>query len=185
MKTKKIIAILGMPGSGKTEVIEYLVKKFNWPKIYFGEVTFDEIKKRSLAINEKNERLVREELRKKYGLDYYAKQVYKKINQLKSEKVILLESLYGWDEYKFLKNEFKNNLFTVAIYASPATRHQRLTNRIVRPLSQKQAKNRDYAQIERLHQGGPIALADYTIINEGTQSELYKKIGKIINSLKL
>lgn len=183
MKTKKIIAILGMPGSGKTEIIEYLIKKFNWPKVYFGDTTFDEIKKRKLAINEKNERAVREELRKKYGMTYYAKQVYKKINNIKNKKIILLESLYGWDEYKFLKNKFKNNLFTIAIYSSPAMRYQRLNRRKIRPLREKQAKSRDYAQIERLHQGGPIALADYTIVNDGTQIELYKKIDKIVNFL--
>ncbi|MBI2459442.1 MAG: AAA family ATPase [Parcubacteria group bacterium] len=180
MKNKKIIAILGLPGSGKTEVIEYLIKKFNWPKVYFGEVTFDEIKKRKLPINEKNERLVREAIRKKYGLDYYARQVYKKINKLKNKKIILLESLYGWDEYKYLKNKFKNNLFTIAVYASPRARYQRLESRNYRPLTSRQAISRDYAQIENLHQGGPIAMANFTIINQGDLANLHKQIDQIL-----
>lgn len=183
MQNKKIIAILGLPGSGKTEVIEYLMKKFNWPKVYFGDVTFDEMKKRNLDINEKNERLIREDLRKKYGMDYYAKQVYKKINKIKDKKTILVESLYGWGEYKFLKNKFKDNLFTIAVYASPMMRHQRLVHRKFRPLTQTQAKSRDYAQIERLHQGGPIAMADYTVINQGTIEELYGQVNKIIKEI--
>ncbi|MDO8593193.1 MAG: AAA family ATPase [bacterium] len=183
MESKKIIAILGLPGSGKTEVIEYLMKRYNWPKVYFGDVTFDEMKKRNLAINEQNERMVREELREKYGMDYYAEQVYKKINGLKNDKIILLESLYGWGEYKFLKNKFENSLFTIAIYASPEMRHRRLKHRKIRPLSREQAKSRDYAQIENLHQGGPIAMADFTIINEGAVKELRQSVDKIIKKI--
>ena len=41
---KIILAIVGLPGAGKTEVTEYLIKETNWPKIYFGDVTFDEMK---------------------------------------------------------------------------------------------------------------------------------------------
>lgn len=64
MENRKIISIQGLPGSGKTEVINYLMKKYGWPKVYFGEVTFDEVRRRGLEINEKNERAAREGLRK-------------------------------------------------------------------------------------------------------------------------
>ncbi len=177
----KIIALLGLPGSGKTEVIDYLIKKYNWPKVYFGDVTFDEIKKRKLEINEKNERFVREDLRKKYGQLYYAKQVIKKIKKINS-KTILVESLYSWDEYLRFKKEFNNCFIAIAIYSSPQTRYNRLKNRPIRPLTPQETQGRDYSQLENLKQGSPIALADFTIINEGTKSELINKINKIIKN---
>ena len=43
----------------------------------------------------------------------------------------------------------------------------------------KEAKSRDYAQIENLNQAGPIAMADYTIVNEGTKSQLHEKLNQI------
>ncbi|KKU70706.1 MAG: hypothetical protein UX96_C0039G0001, partial [Candidatus Wolfebacteria bacterium GW2011_GWB1_47_243] len=40
---RKIIAIIGLSGAGKTEVVEYIIERYGWPKVYFGEVTFDEM----------------------------------------------------------------------------------------------------------------------------------------------
>lgn len=181
--TKKIIAIIGLSGSGKTEVIEYLMKKYGWPKVYFGEITFDEVKRRGLEINEKNERFVREDLRKKYGQLYYAEKVVEKIKKLRGEKVVLVESLYMWEEYMVFREKFGKDFMTVAIYASPEIRYQRLKDRPIRPLTRKEARGRDYAQIENLHQAGPIAMADITVDNTGTKKALFARIDKIIKSI--
>ena len=180
----KIIAILGLPGSGKTEVIEYLMQKYSWPKVYFGEVTFDEMKKRELEVNEKNERIVREDLRAKYGNLYYANQVVKKINEIKSD-FVLVESLYSWEEYLCFKKNFGTDFITITVYASPKTRYGRLSNRKVRPLTKVEAQSRDHAQIENLHQAGPIAMADYTISNnEDGLEALHKQIDEVIEKIR-
>lgn len=184
MNKRKIIAILGLPGAGKTEVINYLIKKHNWPKVYFGEVTFDEMKKRGLEINEKNERTVREDLRAKYGRLHYASQVIKKIEALPADTNVLVESLYDWKEYLFFKEKFGKEFMAIAIYTSPETRYERLAKRPERPLTSEVAQSRDYAQIENIFQAGPIAMANYTINNEGTFEELYKQVDEIINKMK-
>lgn len=185
MKNKqKIIAILGLPASGKTEVIEYLMKKYNWPKVYFGSVTFDEMRNRKLETNEKNERFVREDLRKKFGRLHYARQIIKKINKLKNEKIILVESLYDWDEYLLFKKRFGINFLTIGIYASPEIRYKRLEKRKIRPLNNKDAQSRDYAQIENLFQAGPIAMAEYAIINEGTKKHLFSQVDAVLKKMK-
>jgi len=179
---KKIIAILGLPGSGKTEIINYLMQKFGWPKVYFGEVTFDEMKRRMLEINEKNERMVREDLREKFGRLHYAGQVAKKIGDIKDETTILVESLYDWQEYLFFKKKFGEKFLTIAVYASPKTRYERLGKRQIRPLTPIEAQSRDYAQIENIFQAGPIAMANFTIINEGSFEDLYAQLDKCILS---
>ncbi len=178
----KIIAILGLPGSGKSVVINYLTKKLECPKVYFGDVTFDEMKARGLEINEKNEKSVREDLRKKHGIDYYAKKIIKKIDNI-NEHTILVESLYSWTEYLIFREKFKNNFQTIAVYSSPKTRYARLKNRPERPLTAKIAQSRDYAQIENLQQAGPIAMADYTIDNNDKLDKLYKQIDKIAEEI--
>jgi dephospho-CoA kinase len=181
---KKIIAILGLPGSGKTEAIDYLMSEYNWPKVYFGDVTFDEIKNRGLAINEANERIVREDLRKKYGRLHYAEKVIKKIEAIDNKQIILVESLYDWAEYILFKEKFKDDFITLAIYASPKKRYSRLKIRKIRPLTPEEAQSRDYAQIENISQAGPIAMADYTIINNQDGLEnLHKQLSELIESL--
>lgn len=174
--SKKIIAILGLPGSGKTEVIEYLMKEHAWPKVYFGDVTFDEMKKRGLEVNEKNERIVREDLRAKFGLLHYTKEVIKKVEALKDSPVILIESLYSWEEYLYFREHFGDEFFTIAIFASPKTRYERLGRRAIRPLTPEEAQGRDYAQITNISQAGPIAMANYTVDNNDGLDELKSQV---------
>ena len=183
MKNKIILAIVGLPGAGKTEVINFLMEKYKLPKVYFGDVTFDEMKDRGLPINEKNERFVREDLRKKYGLLHYAKKVIEKIKSLGNIKTILVESLYSWEEYLEFKKEFGDNFFVLAVYSSPQTRIKRLENRSARPLKKEEVISRDYSQIENLHQAGPIARADFTVINEGTKENLNREIENVFSTL--
>jgi dephospho-CoA kinase len=184
MKSRKVIAILGLPGSGKSEVINFIIEKYGWPKIYCGEPTFDELRRLKLPFTEKNERMVREGLRKKFGARYYGEQVIKKIKKISGDKNIVLESFYTWDEYLLFKDKFKNNFVTLAVHASSETRYGRLKNRKERALTEKEARGRDHAQIENLKQGGPISMADHMVVNEGTKNDLRKNLGKIINKLK-
>ena len=180
---KIILAVVGLPGSGKTEAINYLMEKYKWPKVYFGDVTFDEMKLRGLDINEKNERFVREDLRAKYGQLIYAKKVIEKIKNIKEDNNILVESLYSWDEYLEFKKEFGDSFKVLAIYSSPETRIKRLSGRPIRPLSREEVESRDYSQIENLKQAGPIARANFTIVNEGEMEELYSGIDKIVGNV--
>jgi len=181
MKDEKIIAVVGMAGSGKTEIVKKLQNEYQISKVYFGEVTFDEIKKRGMEVNYENERIVREDLRDKYGMGAYAEfSIYKIKEFLKNKGVVLIESLYSWDEYKIIKKEFKDIFSVVAVYASPETRFKRLKKRIKeRPIKDWQEfKNRDWTEIEGTQKGGPIAMADDTIINEGSLEEFQTKIEK-------
>ena len=103
---KIILAVVGLFGSGKTEAVEYLMKKTGWPKVYFGDVTFDEMKRINLEINEANERKTRERLRAEFGQLIYAHRTIEKIKKLPDSANVLVESLYSWEEYL----EFKKNL---------------------------------------------------------------------------
>lgn len=179
----KIVAVLGMPGSGKSEAIEYLMGKHSWPKVYFGDVTFDEMKRRNLERNQANERLVREDLRNLHGDDYYAQEVIKKIEALGDVPVVLVESLYSGDEYRVLRQHFRDHFSTVAIHARPRLRHERLINRPIRPLTLQESEERDWAQLNRLTQGTPIALADFMIVNEGELSDMQRALDTVVEQL--
>mgnify|MGYP001554843273 CR=1 FL=1 len=173
-----IVALVGLCGSGKSEASKYFLDD-NYEKVYFGGITIEEVKRRGLEVNEANERTVREELRDKHGMAAYAVLSLPKIEKAISEgKNVLIDGLYSWSEYKILKDKF-TELKVVSIYTNPELRYHRLSIREVRPLTKEQAMSRDIAEIENLEKAGPIAKADFTIINNGTIEELLDKIKRL------
>ena len=180
---KIILAVVGLAGAGKTESTEYVIKKTGWPKIYFGQAVVDEVARRGLPLNEANERLVREEFRAKDGIGAMAIANLPKVKELYEKSNVIIESLYSWEEYLIIKKEFGENFKVLAIYTSFDTREKRMLNRPHRPLSKEQLQSRDVSQIENLHQAGPIARADWTIVNEGSKEQLYLEIDKVLNNL--
>ena len=177
-----IIAIVGMPGSGKTEVSNILKDK-GLAYLRFGDITMEILQTMGLAVSEKNERMVRESLRKKYGMAAYAKLIIPKIRKELKSKSVVADGLYSWEEYLEFKKAFGTRVSLLSIYASPRTRIKRLMKRTIRSLSPDQLKSRDRAEIEKLNKGGPIAMADYTIINESNFKALKKSVDVIWKSI--
>lgn len=175
----RLIAVIGLPGSGKTTVGELLIKR-GYERVYFGEVTFDKLKEAGLEVNEKNERMIREQLRAEHGIAAYAKLNIPRIERALAKGDVLVESMYSWEEYLLLKEQFPQ-LEVWAIYAPPKLRYQRLSQRPERPLTTEQARSRDVSQIENLHQAGPIAMADWTFLNTGSTKELREAVEEYLN----
>jgi len=172
-----------MCGSGKSEVVKLLVAK-KFQRVYFGTATFEEMKKNNLPITEANERATRENLRKKYGMAAMAVLNLDLIkNKIKLGNVVV-ESLYSWEEYKLLAETFPNQVSIIAIHAPKEQRYQRLSTRPVRPYTREEVISRDFSQIENLHTGGPIAYADFLIVNDKTLTELSQEVDKIVSILE-
>lgn len=189
MKTKnKIIAIVGLPGSGKTEIGKFFID-LDFQPIRLGQLTLDEVKKKGLTPGEASERPIREELRRKHGMGAYATLNFPQIDTLLEKGNVIVDGLYSWEEYLEFEKKYDKKLTVIAVYASPRVRYQRLLTRkwdkekdikmINRSYTEKQAKKRDYAEIGYLHTGGPIAMADFTIINEGSKTELSKNLESV------
>ncbi len=180
---KKIIALVGMPGSGKSYCVEHL-KDNGWPSVYFGGITIDEVKARGLAVNEANEKMVREDIRAKEGLAAYANRIITKIDALfaAGHDTVIADGLYSWTEYKVFKEKYGEDAIIIAIAAPRKLRHERLLRRPIRPLTDKEVSMREHAEIENLEKGGPIANADYTIVNDGSPEAMLKKLQSIIEA---
>jgi dephospho-CoA kinase len=56
----------------------------------------------------------------------------------------------------------------------------RLASRPVRPFSRKEAEQRDYHEIDNIEKGGPIAIADYTVVNDQGREKLQKTIDRLL-----
>jgi len=97
---------------------------------------------------------------------------------------VVIDGLYSWEEYIFLKDYYGEDLYVVAVWASPTTRYARLTTRLNRRLTLEEAASRDRTEIENTNKGGPIAIADFTIINESSLENLKREAKRIISSLR-
>lgn len=174
----KIIAIVGMPGSGKSVAADFFKSK-HIPVLRFGDQTDLGLAELGLPRTESNERTYREKLRQDLGMAAMAIKIEPRIrDSAKQSEIIVLDGLYSWEEYVYLKNKFPQ-LVLLCIYASPSVRHKRLATRPVRPLTQREAQSRDVAEIEHLNKGGPIAVADFLIQNEGDQASFTRALEQL------
>ena len=180
----KVVALVGMAGSGKSEVARQFEKN-GYVRIRFGDITDIEVKKRGLLLNEANERQVREQLRQEHGMAAYAKLNLPRIDEALQKSNVVLDGLYSWEEFILLKNYYGDRLSLVAVWSSPKTRYTRLAVRRVRPLTYQEAAERDKTEIENINKGGPIALADYTITNESLLQALKEQTQRIIERLEI
>lgn len=172
-----IIAIVGMCGSGKSIASDYY-EALGYKKVYFGGVTMEQLKKEGLEVNPDNERMMRERLRKEYGMSAYAILLLPKIEELSKQYNVVLDGLYSWDELVVLKEKFPN-LIVLSIVVDKETRYNRLVQRSIRPLTNDEAKKRDVTEITNLAKGGPIAYADYYILNNGNLDDYNNELDRI------
>ncbi|MFA6553210.1 MAG: AAA family ATPase [Patescibacteria group bacterium] len=194
-KQHKIIALVGMCGAGKSEVADRFVAS-GYSYLRFGQITLDEVKRRGLEPKEENERPIREEFRAKHGMAAFAILNIPKIDELLADgDDVLADGLYSWSEYKVLKEKFGSSLIVVAVYAPPETRYARLEDRRskykddpkmkYRSFSRTEAQSRDIAEIEKIEKAGPIAMADYTVVNTGTLDDLDRQVNSIIKQVSV
>lgn len=176
----KIIALVGLAGSGKSSAVEYLTKK-GFPKVYFGGVIYKAMDEAGIEPTWDNQQKFREEIRQREGKDFVIKRVIKNIRDLinAGQNKIVLDGLYTWSEYKILKHEFPGQVVVIAIVTPKHLRYQRMIKRPERPMQPREVDQRDWSEIENLEKGGPIAIADYFIINDSDLTQLHQKIDAV------
>lgn len=180
----KIIAFVGLAGSGKSTAVKYLTDK-NYPKVYFGGVVLDAMKSAGIDHTPENEEKFREDLRTKYGQDFVVNKIIDQIDHLidAGQHKIVADGVYTWSEYKILKQKYHQNIIFVATVASRHLRYHRLSQRPERPMSSSEAHERDISEIENLEKGGPIAIADYYIINNGNYGNFYSQLDDVLKEV--
>lgn len=182
--SKKVIAFVGMPGSGKGTCTDYLHNKYGYPVVHFGNMVYEEVHRRGLD-NVKDEKFVREDMRAKEGPAVLAKHAAKKAEEYLAggDDVVVFDGLYSWSEFKFLSEKFGDDIIVIAITAPRILRYSRILARKDshrKYTSPDQIRERDIAEIENLEKGGPIAFADYTLVNDKTPEDLLRGLDNIL-----
>ena len=186
MDNVKILAIVGMSGSGKSVIVDYLTEK-GYPKVYFGGMIYKEMEKRGIERTEdgESEKKFREEIRETEGKDWVVRQVIAETKDLiaAGQKKIVLDGVYSWTEYCTLKHEFPKALTFLAVVVDKNLRYDRVAVRPGRAFDAAAIRERDRSEIENLEKGGPIAAADYYVLNNGTIEELKEATAKVLKEI--
>lgn len=179
---RKIIALVGLCGSGKSEC-SLIFENKGFKLIKINKLVDDELKKRNFEINEINRKNMRNEIKKLYGKSGLIFLAINEIEKYKDNENIIIDGLYSWDEYILLFDKFNEKLKIINIFCDKDIRYNRLENRTNRQLNKDIIKKRDFNEIKKLNKGKVIAIADYTIINNKNIKNLEKEIEIILKKI--
>lgn len=181
----RALALVGMAGSGKSLCARHLEQR-GFFQFRFGSIVTDEVLRRGWPLTPESERSVREEFRRDEGMDAIAKRALPILKaELARRRSIVIDGLYSFSEYKLLRQEFGATMVVVAVVAPRLLRYARLAARPERSLTAAEAEARDYAEIEFLEKGGPIAMADFTILNDSTTASVLTALDGLAADLEL
>ena len=179
---KLVIGLVGMPGSGKSLVVE-TAQQQGYAVVVMGDVIREETQKRKLALNPKNTGKVMLELRKTGGNSVIAEKCIPKILQQESSKIIIdgLRSLHEVDAFKAHFAKFS----LMAVHASPETRFDRLyrRRRSDDPTEWAVFHERDARELS-VGLGDAIAMAEYLIINENNRERTRTEVRETLRRVE-
>ncbi len=166
--SKLIVCLTGMPGAGKTTIVEGLRSK-GFDKITMGDAVRDEATRRKIEPTGANLGKLMLDLREKNGPGSVAELIKDHIKNSKSD-VVLVDGVRSIAEVNVLKNI--GTVKVLAIHASGDTRYRFLTGRgrSDAPSDRDDFVKRDYREIG-VGMSESIALADETISNNNMTIE--------------
>jgi dephospho-CoA kinase len=180
---KKIIALVGPLASGKDVTKKYLESKYNAQSLKFSQIFRDILNRLSIENNRENLQNVSTVLRQLFGEDLLAKAIVKDLENCDSP-IVILDGVRRMSDIEYvLKLE---NFSLISIDADQQTRYERLIKRNENEGDSKKS----YDEFLNDHNKEadrevPIVMqqAKYSINNDGTFEDLYKKIDEIIVKL--
>src|SRR5690606_1877043 len=112
-------------GAGKGTCSNYLHEKYGLPVVHFGSMVYEEVQRRGLD-NVKDEKFVREDMRFQEGPAVLAKHAAKKAKSYFADgkNAVVFDGLYSWSEFKYLHEEFGDDLLVLAITAPRRLRYE-------------------------------------------------------------
>ncbi|GAB4219045.1 MAG: hypothetical protein Fur009_3210 [Candidatus Microgenomates bacterium] len=178
IKNKKIIAIVGLPGAGKTDAAKYFEEK-GLPVISFGKVINEYIEKNNLPHIEEIHKKIRTQLREKYGMAALAIMNEEKIKKLlKNNMILVIDGLRSWEEYLYLKKALSDvKIYLLSIYADKQLRWNRLLKRKER--NKLYGEKRDLDELIGINMAPTIAYADYLVKNNFAIEDFHDKLEEV------
>jgi dephospho-CoA kinase len=179
---KIVVGLAGMPGSGKSLVVE-TARKLGYSIVTMGDVIREETLKLGLDLTPQNVGKVMLQLRADGGLTVVAQKCIPKIEAQENSKV-LIDGLRSLHEVEAFRTHFAK-FSIVAVHASPETRFTRLSNRRRSddPNGWEVFHERDIRELN-VGLGNAIAMAEQMIINDVSVEEVENRIENALRRIE-
>lgn len=179
---KLVVGLAGMPGSGKSVVVETAVEE-GYAVVVMGDVVRNETRKRGLELNPANIGRVMLDLRAAEGAGVIAHRCIVEIEQAPGEKVIV-DGLRSLSESDVFRARFPR-FCLVAVHASPETRFSRIyrRRRSDDPDGWEVFHERDMRELG-VGLGSVIAMAEYLVVNENSRDDLKAKVKDVLRRVE-
>ncbi|MFH0961365.1 MAG: AAA family ATPase [archaeon] len=179
-EARKVIAVVGMPGSGKGTFCE-VAAELGWMVITFREVAVEATKKHDASNDALAIHRVADRLRKEIGPDWIAREIAGRMKSLSGK--ICLDDMRTPEELRFLKGAFPE-LKVIGISAQKEDRFDRLIRR------NRWDDHVDRETLEKKDSGGgawgiPSLLekSDFLVENAGALEEFRSASRKILEGV--
>ncbi|MCI4349853.1 MAG: flagellar hook-basal body complex protein FliE [Thermoplasmata archaeon] len=168
----RLIVTVGMPGSGKDELIE-VARQLGLATLKMGDLVRDETRRRGLPLNNANIGRIANEERDKHGAAVWAQRAIAKLTETK----MLVDGCRSDAEVTVFRHHF-GDLFVLGIYSSPETRYDRLMRRARGDDGQnlQEFYDRDRREL-KWGIGNAFTLVDGMLLNEGSLEE-FRRIAR-------
>ncbi len=179
----KIIAFTGMPASGKSEAVQ-LAKDKGIPVIRMGDMVWEETKRQGKILDDINVGDVANSMRKKYGMDIWAKRTVEKIHSLKKSPLLVIDGVRNMEELEFFKKELGMDFLVIAIDTADRLRRKRAIAR-GRTDDSKNLKDLEERDMREIRWGlqKVIANADIVLPNNGSLEDFKKQVLTVFKQL--
>lgn len=174
----KLIVTVGMPGSGKDELVE-VAHQMGLATLKMGDLVREETRRRGLPITNANVARIASEEREKHGAGIWAQRALPKLTETR----MLVDGCRSDNEVSVFRHHF-GDLFVLGIYSSPEHRYDRMTRRgrTDDGLGLQEFYDRDRREL-KWGIGNAFTLADGMLINEQTLEEFRSSARTMIDSI--
>jgi dephospho-CoA kinase len=174
----KIIVTVGMPGSGKDELVE-VAHQMGLATLKMGDLVRDETRRRGLPLNNTNVGRIASEERDKHGAAIWAQRAIPKLTETKT----LIDGCRSDSEVTVFRHHF-GDLFVLGIYSSPEKRYDRM---MTRSRGDDGAGLQEFFDRDRRELkwgiGNAFALADGMLTNETSLDEFRKQARRMLEQV--
>jgi dephospho-CoA kinase len=168
---RRIVAVSGLCGAGKTTAVSYLAHVTGGEVVYFGATVLSVMRERGLPETSASEQIVRVQLRDQHGPGYLAMLEADRMKTILADgRHVFVDAIYCGEEFDFL-SRLGACLSLIGIEASFSIRLGRLGERALRRMIEPQLRERDAVDLTLLNAGDVLANAGARIINEGSTAD--------------
>ncbi|MGC2034338.1 MAG: AAA family ATPase [Thermoplasmata archaeon] len=174
----RLIVTVGMPGSGKDELVE-VARQMGLATLKMGDLVREETRRRGHQLTNANVARVASEERDKHGLGIWAQRAVPRLIETR----MLVDGCRSDSEVTVFRHNF-GDLFVLGIYSSPEHRYDRMSRR---------ARGDDAAGLQEFYDrdrrelkwgiGNAFTLADGMLVNEGSLEDFRKAARKALEEI--